>query len=53
MNAHAFGHRLRIGFEQVEEDERLQRLTEVAGAHQPGDRSVAAPSRQMHDLTGE
>ena len=38
-----------VQVEEVQEDERLQHLTEVAGAHQARDGAVATPSRAMDD----
>ena len=44
------GNEALLHVEVVQEDERLQHLTQVTGAHQPRDRAVAAPSRAMDDL---
>src|SRR5258706_16090567 len=35
--------------DQIEEDERLEDLAQVAGAHQPGDRTVRVASRAVDD----
>ena len=38
-----------LGLAQVEEDERLEHLANVAWAHQPCDRAVTVTSRAMRD----